>query len=247
MNTYKFIKHICGDRTSMGYLKNIPSSAIFYKIRQCDRTEIWWIAIPTSDFKKISNNWQGKNCHICKVVDLLEYTFIYISDIIACDWCSVSDIYFHNYFDEFFKSIYFYEKYVSREYYDISKDLMDKFINYSIKDIYKNTNIYKNNDTPDNYNWASEFDKIKDRSQFELTGYCFKMIGLTDTGDIRTIKLGFDERYGTDASMKHFILDGHWQRPMTTYDRRDNYMIISHNGLEYYDMFDECLNAIDIR
>lgn len=106
---YKFINKLNQNRHSFGYLKNIPNSAIFYKIfERFDRWagEEWIIMIPTKDFHI---NFQGKECNGFYSYNLIEWTMIYIHDIEAIDWIDVGKEGFDYLFEDFFKSIYIKE------------------------------------------------------------------------------------------------------------------------------------------
>ena len=230
---YKFISYH-GIDPKIGYIREIPKDAIFYKALSNDKYENWYIAIRKEDFENpLQIDWHGRYSNYIDVIKLDKWVFLYVSAVKTEKWPDVGKTTWDLLFHEFFNSIYFYETQTDdfvRDYYsDLIKSLFaDPLTNY----------------VGTNYTNQDKVDLIKEHCKKESKIIrWYKMKGLTNNGCIKVIKVWKrdEECYG----MEHTSIDGTWEnRSNKSYVDRDNLMDISTDGTEFWNSFNACVNNL---
>ena len=230
---YKFISYH-GIDPKIGYIKEIPSDAIFYKAFSNDKYENWYIAIRKEEFENpLRIEWQGRYSNYIDVIKLNKWVFLYVSAVKTENWPDVGKTTWDLLFHDFFNSIYFYETQTDEFIVDFYSDLISSLYSSPLT-----------NYVGIDYTRQDKIDLIKEhyKDESKIVRW-YKMKGLTDNGCIKVIKVWKrnEECYG----MEHTSIDGTWEnRSNKSYEDRNNLMDISTDGTEFWNMFNECVNNL---
>lgn len=100
MKTYKFFQQYNWGPGWDGEI-TIPDSAVFYNMHG----EEWYILIPSNDIDTVIKD---KGCVQVRCYNLLDYTIVYLNNIIAEDWPDVGKAEFDDLFTKLFAGVYVY-------------------------------------------------------------------------------------------------------------------------------------------
>ena len=230
---YKFISYH-GIEPKIGYIREIPKDAIFYKALSNDKYENWYIAIKKEDFENpLQIDWHGRYSNYIDVIKLNKWVFLYVSAVKTENWPDVGKTTWDLLFHDFFNSIYFYETQTDEFAVSYYSDLINSLF---VDPLTNSVGI--------NYTRQDNIDLIKEhcKNESKIVRW-YKMKGLTDNGCIKVIKVWKrnEECYG----MEHTSIDGSWEnRSNKSYEDRNNLMDISTDGTEFWNMFNECVNNL---
>lgn len=224
---YKFKKIINsrfdGKKESVGYIKNIPSSAVFYNI-YVGESESWYIGVPVEDFVDVLEiDWRGKECSQFDAIYLGDYVFLYLDNIIAFGWPDVGKQVFEEIFLSIFDNIYFYE-------YD-RRPVKRSYINFETLDS----------------GYATYYFPLSNEERYYEPEYkrgdimqAYKLKNLTIDGRLDVVKLWMDND-SNSVSIERTSIDNDWDRMSRSYDTKDWSMEMSNDGTKYWSMFDEAM------
>lgn len=100
MKTYRFFQKYNYGPGWDGAI-TVPDSAVFYNIQG----EEWYILIPSNDINTVIKD---KGCVQVRCYNLLDYTIVYLNNIIAEDWPDVGKAEFDDLFTKLFAGVYAY-------------------------------------------------------------------------------------------------------------------------------------------
>lgn len=91
---------------------DVPDSAIFYNIKRDEKSEEWYILIPSNDINTLVKD---RGCCQVRCYNLMDYTIVHLDNITTRDWPDIGKEEFDKVFDELFSNVYIY-KYRQAEY-----------------------------------------------------------------------------------------------------------------------------------
>lgn len=229
---HKFISYH-GIEPKIGYIREIPNNAIFYKTFSNDKYENWYIAIKKEEFENpLQIDWRGRYSNYIDVIKLDKWVFLYVSAVKTENWPDVGKTTWNLLFSDFFNSIYFYETQTDEVTVDFYNSLFYSLLSYPLS-----------NNVGIDYTGQSNIDVIKKHciNESKIVRW-YKMKGLTDNGCIKVVKVSKrDEEY---CGIEYTSIDGSWEnRSNKSYEDRNNLMDISTDGTEFWNNFNECVNT----
>lgn len=232
---YKFLENITRI-AKIGYIREIPESAIFYKAREDDYGEYWYISIPSNEFTNpIDIDWKGKDCTYIQTIKLGEYTFLYICGIKSYNWPDIGKKEWDRKFMPFFNTLYLYERKVNNTEFD-----PDLFFYLTT-----NNNVAAQIDTADVWKRHLEREKFKKRFE-ENSKICtsYKIKELLPSGEFKVIKVWRNDEndYGGVMITK---IDIDYEKYQIPYSNTDTQIELSTNGYEFWEQYNKYIESID--
>ena len=237
---YKFIENITSIAkitpiSKIGYIREIPESAIFYKAEEDDYGEYWYISIPSNEFTNpLDIDWKGKDCTYIQTIKLGEYTFLYVYGIKSYHWPDVGKEEWNRKFMSFFDTLYLYERRV------------DKFDYNSLISSY----LTANNDVSAQIYYEDTQQRLLEREKFkkrfeENSKICasYKIKELLPSGEFKVIKVwGNDENDCGGVMITKIDID--YENHLILYSNTDNQLELSTNGDEFWKQYNKYIEVI---
>lgn len=232
---YKFLENITRI-AKIGYIREIPESAIFYKAGEDDYSEYWYISIPSNEFTNpIDIDWKGKDCTYIQTIKLGEYTFLYICGIKSYNWPDVGKNEWDRKFMPFFNTLYLYERKVNNTEFDPNLFFYLTATN----------DVSSQIDTADA--WKRHLEREKFKKRFEensKTCTSYKIKELLPSGEFKVIKVwrNNENDYGGVMITK---IDIDYKKCQIPYSNTDTQIELSTNGYEFWEQYNKYIESID--